>query len=243
MEVPHAAHSHSHSNSHSKNWKSYFGEFLMLFLAVFSGFIAENLRENYVEKEKAHEYAVSMVSDLEKDTLQLQMIIDANKKLLKGIDTLLIYLKSPPSDSVSKKLYVFGSYVGISVLFETNNGTITQLKNAGGLRLIKDTASVNHIMAYDQYNERIKKQGDAYYKLTMEILNIMEEIMDFSVAVKPAAKPVFYISRDPDKVRIFYNKCYMQKQIISGYTSYLGFQKKEAVKDITLLRKNYHIRA
>lgn len=237
MEVPH----HKHAEESSKSWKSYIGEFLMLFLAVFSGFIAENLRENYVEKEKAHEYANSMIGDLQKDTLQLQQIITANKKLLKGIDTLLINLKEPLTDSVGKKIYVFGSYVGISVLFENSNGTITQLKNAGGLRLIKDTAVVNCIMDYDQMNERIKKQGDAYYKLTMEIIGVMEEIMDFSVAVKPSPKPVFFLDKDPGKLRLFYNKCYMQKQIISGYAAFLNLQKKDAVKDIALIRKNYHI--
>src|SRR5882757_9219647 len=105
MEVPHSAHAHKSS----KNWKSYIGEFLMLFLAVFSGFIAENLRENYVEKEKAHQYIKSMISDFRKDTLQLQQVIDVNHRLIKGIDSLLVYLKAPASDVVAKKLYVYGS--------------------------------------------------------------------------------------------------------------------------------------
>ena len=235
MEVPH----HAHGSHDKRNWKSYVSEFLMLFLAVFSGFIAENLREHYLENEKASQYVNSMVNDLVKDTLQLGQVIHSNKKILKGIDSLLLYLKAPPSDSAIKKLYVYGSYVGGSILFENESGTITQLKNAGGLRLIKDTASVNCITAYDQLNELTKKQADAYYKFTMEILNLMEQIMDFSVAAKSSTKPVFYLSKDPDKLRLFYNKCYMQKQVITGYCNYLGIQKKEATKDILLLRKKY----
>jgi len=133
MDLPH----HSHADKHTKSWKSYLGEFLMLFLAVFSGFIAENLRENYVEKEKAQQYINSMIGDLTKDTLQLEQTIRMNRKVIKGIDSLLFYLKAPVSDSVAKKIYVYGSYVAVSVLFENSNGTITQLKNAGGLRLIK----------------------------------------------------------------------------------------------------------
>ena len=235
MEVPH----HAHGSHEKKSWKAYVSEFLMLFLAVFSGFVAENLREHFVENEKANQYVNSMVNDLVKDTLQLGQVIHANKKILKGIDSLLLYLKAPPTDSVIKKLYVYGSYVGGSILFENESGTITQLKNAGGLRLIKDTASVNAITAYDQLNEFTKKQADAYYRFTMEILNVMEGIMDFSVAAKPSANSVFYLSKDPDKLRLFYNKCYMQKQIIAGYCNYLGIQKKEATKDILLLRKKY----
>ncbi|MEO7529972.1 MAG: hypothetical protein ABIS69_01130 [Sediminibacterium sp.] len=237
MEVPHKAHPHEST----KSWKSYIGEFLMLFLAVFSGFIAENLRENYVEKEKAHEYINSMINDLQKDTLQLVQAVRVNKKLLKGIDSLLFYLKAPASDMTAKKLYVFGSYVGASVLFESENGTITQLKNAGGLRLIKDTASANHIMEYDQLNELTKKQGDAYYKLTLDVLNLIEQLMDFSVTANPSPKNTFYIDKDPARLRYFYNKCYMQKQIITGYCNYLDIQKNEAVKTIAVLRKNYHL--
>ena len=43
---------HSHHVGHKKKWQEYFLEFFMLFLAVSLGFLAENLREHYVEKEK-----------------------------------------------------------------------------------------------------------------------------------------------------------------------------------------------
>ena len=237
MEVSH----HAHSHQSAKNWKSYVGEFLMLFLAVFSGFIAENLRESYVEKEKAHEYISSMISDLQKDTLQLEQTIRVNRKLIKGVDSLLHYLKAPASDVVIKKIYVYGSSIGASILFEGENGTITQLKNAGGLRLIKDTASVNRISAYDQLTELTKKQGDAYYRSTLELLNLLEQLLDFSAAVNPSLSTIFYLNRDPEKLRLFYNKSYIQKQIITGYCAFLVLQKKEAINDIALLRKNYHI--
>jgi hypothetical protein len=235
MEVPHHAHSHT-----KKNWKNYLGEFMMLFLAVFSGFVAENLRENYVEKEKGHQYVQSMIADLEKDTLRLQEVMDVNRKLLKGIDTLLLTIRAPASDSMNKKLYRYGSFVAASVLFESSNGTISQLKNAGGLRLIRDTAAVNRITAYDGYTEMAKKQADAYYKGTLDLLDVMEQIMDFSVAVNPAPT-AFFIDRDPVKMRVFYNKSYMHKQIISGYVAYLTLLKSEAIKALSLLRKNYHL--
>jgi len=40
----------------------------MLFLAVFLGFIAENMREHIVEKDRAKQYAKSLISDLKNDT-------------------------------------------------------------------------------------------------------------------------------------------------------------------------------
>lgn len=239
MEVPH----HAHGHKPSRNWKSYVGEFLMLFFAVFSGFIAENLRENYVERERAHQYINSMVADLKKDTLQLQLVINANKKLLKGIDSLLFYLRSQPSNEVNKKIYIYSSSVGGSILFEGESGTMAQLKNAGGLRLIKDTAAVNQIAAYDQFNELIKKQGDAYYRSTLELLTLVEGVMDFSVAVvaDTAKNPVFFVDRDPVKLRMLYNKSFIQKKIIMNYSGNLAQQKRQGDTAIALLRKNYHL--
>ena len=68
MEV----HSHTHTadpDSHwgRKKWTHYLWEFLMLFLAVFCGFLAENIRENELERHREKEYIRSLVKDLQYD--------------------------------------------------------------------------------------------------------------------------------------------------------------------------------
>jgi len=40
----------------------------MLFLAVFCGFLAENLREHYVEHQRARQYAILLYADIKEDT-------------------------------------------------------------------------------------------------------------------------------------------------------------------------------
>src|SRR5436309_1167001 len=52
MEV----HKHPHHVTHKKKWGEYFLEFILLFLAVFLGFVAENIREDAVEKHKEKQY-------------------------------------------------------------------------------------------------------------------------------------------------------------------------------------------
>src|SRR5450631_4361501 len=61
---------HHHPDLHHKpkKWKEYFLEFLMIFLAVTLGFIAENIREHISDRNKEHEFIVSMIADLKKDT-------------------------------------------------------------------------------------------------------------------------------------------------------------------------------
>ena len=50
----------------------------MLFLAVFLGFIAENIRESIVEKERGKQYIESFYRDLKKDTAAFSRIIAAD---------------------------------------------------------------------------------------------------------------------------------------------------------------------
>src|SRR5215471_2654460 len=67
MEV----HKHPHHVMHRKKWGEYLLEFFMLFLAVFLGFLAENQREHYVEREREKQFINSLVRDVEMDTAQI----------------------------------------------------------------------------------------------------------------------------------------------------------------------------
>jgi hypothetical protein len=72
MEVHHHTHTDpSHSGASRKKFTHYLWEFLMLFLAIFCGFLAENLREHQVEKNRARQYMLSLYEDLKTDTARL----------------------------------------------------------------------------------------------------------------------------------------------------------------------------
>lgn len=212
----------------------------MLFLAVFCGFIAENAREHVADREKEHQYMSSMVRDIANDTLELQRVLRINQKIIKKIDTLLRLIKSPPSDSVNQNIYKYTNYVSVYVLFNGSNGTMTQLKNAGGLRLIRDTAAVNRIAEYDSENELTREQGGAYKKSSLEMLVFLTQMVDFS-AVGANKASGYYVNRSADALRQFYNKCYIQQKLIEVYCTVLKDQQSDAIKTMELLRKNYHL--
>ena len=65
---------HHHPNVEKKNVKEYFLEFLMIFLAVTMGFFAEQIREHYIEIKREKHSMISLVKDLESDTMQLSNI-------------------------------------------------------------------------------------------------------------------------------------------------------------------------
>ena len=64
-------------NKTADSLKDHFIHFLMLFMAVLLGALAENFRENYIEKNKEKEYLTSLVFDLSQDTLRLNTCINS----------------------------------------------------------------------------------------------------------------------------------------------------------------------
>src|ERR1700748_3521227 len=76
---------HHHPDLHHKpkKWKEYFLEFLMIFLAVTLGFIAENIRENIVNREKEKHYVENIIADLKTDTANITLSIHMQNLLLK----------------------------------------------------------------------------------------------------------------------------------------------------------------
>ena len=146
MEV----HKHPHHITHRKKWGEYLLEFIMLFLAVFLGFLAENFRERIVEHNIEKEYIHSLVEDLKSDTLQSNEILVLLNSRSAGVDSVITALSSPAIIENSNNAYrLWSKNIGFPD-FISNDRTIQQLKNSGGLRLIRNKAVSDSIMKYDQ---------------------------------------------------------------------------------------------
>ena len=146
MEV----HKHPHHVTHKKKWGEYLLEFIMLFLAVFLGFLAENLREHIVEHNIEKEYIHSLVEDLKSDTLQSNKVLIFLDSRIAGVDSLITALSSPGIIENTNNAYrLWTKNIGFPD-FISNDRTIQQLKNSGGLRLIRNKAVSDRIMKYDQ---------------------------------------------------------------------------------------------
>ncbi len=139
---------HAHTHTARKKWTHYFWEFLMLFLAVFCGFLAENIREKYIESHRAHELVVPLLEDIREDTAALNFLIQLRERQSKVLDNIQNIMKSDDWKKGSKKLYsLFSQYIRRQE-FQNRNTTIDQLKNSGYLRYFKDQKLVSLIQQY-----------------------------------------------------------------------------------------------
>ena len=142
---------HAHSHTERKKWTHYLWEFLMLFLAVFCGFLAENQREHYIEHQRELQFMKSLLIDLKKDKEDLQSNIKKGWIPVAYNDSLSAELQKRPLQGREKRIYHFALLYTTLIDFTYHDRTITQLKNSGSFRMIRNQNVSDELMDYDTY--------------------------------------------------------------------------------------------
>jgi len=239
MEV----HKHPHHVTNKKKWPEYVLEFLMLFLAVFLGFLAENVREQSADRHREKEYMQSMIEDLAQDTLEINRISFQNITATKNIDSLLELLQLPLSNNIGnrKKLYdvATAAYGAEAVVFSQR--TLSQLKNAGGLRLVRKKEVADLISVYDskiQYLLLVTKSLD---ETTTAVNTVGNEIFDLNYFRQHHDSDWVMMSYDPKTLKKFSNFVLVVRHIFDYYEDHLQEEKKVAIRLAALIRKHYQL--
>lgn len=151
MEVHH----HSH---HPKNWKEYITEFLMLFLAVSLGFMAENIREHQIEKNREISYLKNVHEDLRLDLQSIDSVLKQNRVRLQALDTFFLAIKNNTINN--EDLYYYARNLGLRATFESSHVGLDQIKSSGGLRMVKNNEIVSGIQQYERMLDATDKLED-----------------------------------------------------------------------------------
>ena len=152
----------------------------MLFLAVFCGFLAEYQLEHRIERDRSKQYIRSFYDDLTVNLASISRTQSVNEKKIETFNNLL-----PCYDTLSKN--------------ETNNsclahllkqstfflppafadGTLGQLKNAGGFRLLTKEDR-DSIISYDNYIRNYKDWEPSVLQLSQNNLrNALDDLGHF----------------------------------------------------------------
>ena len=181
MEV----HKHPHHVTHKKKWKEYLLEFFMLFLAVFCGFLAEYKLEHIIEKDKEKQYIESLERDVNDDIKfinehykQWQNNYYFSDSLAKIFESNEIIKKPEIAISLMPEVIGFADFV-------SSDGTIRQLMNSGGLRLIRKRDVVDSIMAYQKQIEVMKNYQNGmnqYQQNSQQLTDIFDFVANANLA-------------------------------------------------------------
>ncbi|MBI1223082.1 MAG: hypothetical protein GC180_10805 [Bacteroidetes bacterium] len=246
MEVHHHAHDPA-APHHKKNWKSYFWEFMMLFLAVFCGFLAEWQLEHVIEHSREKEFIRTMVEDAQIDTFNIERVLKNNKKTLVYVDSLANacynYEEGSSSDFDIYRLYrhLLSALEGL----KPTERTIIQLNNSGGMRLIRNGASVDKIISYEACEKEVTEQQEVVNKLKYEFANASYELFNYSYfnlesksILSPDAKLLLH---DKLKLTRFANRISIYGGVLTKYNFELLTMKEKALEVIHTLNKSYHL--
>ncbi|TAL46069.1 MAG: hypothetical protein EPN92_06695 [Chitinophagaceae bacterium] len=172
---------HAHSHTERKKWTHYLWEFLMLFLAVFCGFLAENIREHKVEKNRERQYMQSLVEDLKADTASIAKTNGFRVARLRMYDSLSEAILSKKYMEKGSTVYFWGRNISRRTFFFSADGTMQQLKNSGGFRLINNKNIADKIMAYDVLYRTVMRQQDLEELQLGEYRQLAGKVFDASV--------------------------------------------------------------
>lgn len=258
MEVHHHTH-HPAAPHHKKNLKSYFWEFLMLFLAVFCGFLAEYQLEHKIERDRVKEYMKSMVSDLNADTAVIISSLAYARETVQLLHSFENNLYSDSAFNNTQALYKQYAVYFRLVIPLLNDQTITQLRNAGNLRLIKtkkitDKLSQywNGINALNKIADRVEQRYDVSAELGARIFNrkFIQQQLDTGILVLRGSlrnvtirQDAVLMTTDKNDLATLANIVNRIKYSIEGpYTVRLNLQFKMAVDLIALIKEEYHLK-
>jgi len=247
MEVHH----HPDLHHRKKKWKEYFLEFLMIFLAVTLGFFAETIREHISEKHRENDYIAGLINNIKTDTADLRGLISRNDLELRGIDSLMrVSRKNFKEIPVQDSIFYYAVQHTISLhLFQYNDGTLVQLRNAGGYSLIKTGKVADSIALYESRNNDIKIQERFVTDYYVQTWSSFKQILDGTLTNQffhyyetknriPSDIHVL-ISEEEEKMSILYNNYWAFAITVRGYDGMLKQHLAYLKEFILFLKRNY----
>ena len=240
---------HAHTHTARKKWTHYLWEFLMLFLAVFCGFLAENIREHKIEKDREKVYIKNMLEDLKYDTASYKNYTANSRAALEIVDSLTILLKSPERKIYVNKIYYFArTFTMRGDLLFANERTYDQMKSSGYLRLIHKQEVADSVSYYYNSLKQIDNQNDRITERINEYFLSMAKLFDAAVLLKitkdqkmPEGESAKLLTEDP----LVINEVLTRAQYLYAtflYTQKLGSDRcRKAENLISLIKKEYHV--
>ena len=255
MEVHH----HAHHGHEKKTWKNYVWEFLMLFLAVFCGFLAEWQLEHVIEHSREKVFIESIVKELEYDSEKINEVLKDSVRNNK-LDSLGFALADIDNDNNNIKLaYRLRRVAGYCDNVILSRSTISQLKNGGNMRLIRNRKVVDSIIAIDNHIDMILTQEKAHGDFLMSNTEVSSKIFDCRYSLKylknkkttkgltvkkflAQQKSIQYLNND-EKLRIEYaNLIFAQKSIYDSYIIMIKEYQSFSKRMIVFFNQEYHLK-
>ncbi|MFO0330253.1 MAG: hypothetical protein ACK514_02800 [Bacteroidota bacterium] len=229
------------SQSNFKNWRKYTFEFLLLFLAVFLGFVADNIREEYSERQQAKELTKNFYDELKSDSVVVASKVAGRIKKEKAIEYMVSFFQDSSLNSGSKALainFLWATSVRTPVIFTPRTVVLEQLKSSGSLRYFKSGELQKLVgdlsVAIGYLHERQQFEASVYEKF---IEPIMVNHMDFDFQYKLFKNGLFdrLAAFENSNEQIPFHLSQIEKIDRKGYMNALSYYQTNKIKSTRLI--------
>ena len=217
--------------------------------------MAEYQLEHKIERDRAHEFAESLITDLKKDTAQLILDLKQIDFVAPRIDTFRTLAQTKNiKDFPGGTWYYYARFTSWYFSFNSNNATIEQLKNSGSLRYFKNKEVINAIARYDRICRSIKELNNYEQPIINNTIALRNKIfnaanfdpvMDFNTPRGEIdsfmQKEIKFLDNNTAMLIELANYCQISVSDYSGRKSYYIKALTLATDLLNLLKKEYHL--
>ena len=155
--------------------KNNLAELFVLFLAISLGFIVDNFREDYSEKQNAESLLKSLHNDLKGDVIRFNEFENRRKKLISDIYNFLDDVEErglQGNDVNQQKLFAIAIFNWI--YFEPNTANIEQIISSGALRYLGDDELIHQIGVTEYQNNSFFRSAKKRAGILFELLTALD---------------------------------------------------------------------
>ncbi|WHF51029.1 hypothetical protein QGN23_11385 [Chryseobacterium gotjawalense] len=243
---------HHHPKVEKKKVKEYLMEGLFIFIAVSLGFIADNIREHFSNKEIEKRNMELIADNLRGDIENIKKNIRYNEEKVKILDTLISYKGIKNVDSLYSQRFSYLVTKSIyNPTFFSNTAAIDQMKFSGSLRLVKNKEILSGIYKYEGMNEHIATIREGINDDDDRLVENASTFLDMQNLAK--SRGIHFLEtnqiisnkqllNNQQNIFKFFNQAIMRKSILEIiWLPQMRKQQKNAEELVKLLEQEYDI--
>lgn len=243
---------HHHPKVEKKRVKEYLMEGLFIFIAVSLGFIADNIREHFSNKEIEKRNMELIADNLRGDIENIKKNIRYNEEKVKILDTLISYKGIKYVDSIYSQRFSYLVTKSIyNPAFFSNTAAIDQMKFSGSLRLVKNKEILSGIYKYESMNEHIATNREGINDDDDRLVENISTFLDMQNLAK--SRGIHFLEtnqiisnkqllNNQQNIFKFFNQAIMRKSILEIiWLPQMRKQQKNAEELVKLLEQEYDI--
>lgn len=243
---------HHHPKVEKKRVKEYLMEGLFIFIAVSLGFIADNIREHFSNKEIEKRNMELIADNLRGDIENIKENIRYNEEKVKILDTLISYKGIKNVDSLYSQRFSYLVTKSIyNPTFFSNTAAIDQMKFSGSLRLVKNKEILSGIYKYESMNEHIATNREGINDDDDRLVENISTFLDMQNLAK--SRGIHFLEtnqiisnkqllNNQQNIFKFFNQAIMRKSILEIiWLPQMRKQQKNAEELVKLLEQEYDI--